>query len=167
MSEERLGALEQSRVSVTPYYNRRRRKMEPKNVYNVSAAPGSSYYELASAVTLISAETGTVSWTTLDLSANIPTGTIYVDLEVEYCINDTTGSDTDAYLRGRASSGSLERVLARGRSAGNADDVAGAVQVRLRASAARSIDYEIEGAFQGPAGNGPAGLTMRLVGYWV
>lgn len=165
--EARLAALEARGSDVT--LRPRRTKIRQTTVYNTRASERTeAYYELTSAVTLVDQETGSVSWTTLDLSSYVPSGTTYVDLEIEYTLNDYSGTDQNAYLRGRAASGSLERVLARGRASGGSDEVAGAVQARCRISGSRTMDYEIDGIFQGAAGgNGLAGLTMRLVGYWV
>jgi hypothetical protein len=64
-------------------------------------------------------------WQTIDISSYVPAGTKNVLVEVDYNIAGPDNGDVDAFLLVRADSSAPTIPIARGRSAGWSDDVAG------------------------------------------
>jgi len=100
-----------------------------------------------------------VAYATYDALGIIPAGARVVILEAEAGMASSDGGDVDAHIKIRASAGSPEYVLLRGRSASAGDNVAWASQGIFPISAARTFQYTVEA----PGFNG--NYVLRLIGY--
>jgi len=76
-------------------------------------------------VQIFSMGSGTLDWQTIDISSYVPAGTKNVLVEVDYAIAGPDGGDVDAFVLVRANSSAATIPIARGRSAGSGDNVAG------------------------------------------
>jgi hypothetical protein len=113
--------------------------------------------------------TGPVDWTLQSLYLIVPSTAKFVILQFRASLNGPDSGDIDAHVWIRSTSGQPEYLLARGRAAGNKDNVAVSSQalfpVRYRAStwfspARVTFDYKVD----------PPGFNqnweIKVVGYW-
>ena len=102
------------------------------------------------------------NWQTINISSYVPAGTKNVLVEVDYAISAPDGSgDVDAFVLVRANSSSPTIPIARGRSSGNGDNVAGLNTAIIPIDqSTRTFQLAVEF----PGFNG--GVTVRLLAYF-
>ncbi|MCX7954381.1 MAG: hypothetical protein N3A01_04225, partial [Bacteroidales bacterium] len=101
------------------------------------------------------------NWQTANLSSLVPAGTKQVLVQVHWGINSPDYDDIDAFLLVRKNSSSPTYAIARGRSAGSGDNVAGAVQAIIPIDEnTRTFQYAVER----PGFN--QGITFQVIGYY-
>jgi hypothetical protein len=101
------------------------------------------------------------NWQTINISSYVPPGTKNVLVEVDYAISSPDNGDVDAFVLVRANSSSPTMPIARGRSAGSGDNIAGLNTAIIPIDqSTRTFQLAVEI----PGFNG--GVTVRLLAYF-
>lgn len=101
------------------------------------------------------------SWQTANLSGIVPAGTKQVLVQVHWAISSPDYDDVDAFLLVRKNSSSPTYAIARGRSSGSGDNVAGALQAIIPID---ETNLTFQYAVERPGFNG--GITLQVIGYY-
>jgi len=101
------------------------------------------------------------NWQTINISSYVPAGTKNVLVEVDYAISIPDNGDVDAFVLVRANSSAATIPIARGRSAGGRDNVAGLNTAIIPIDqSTRTFQLAVET----PGFDG--GVTVRLLAYF-
>jgi len=122
-----------------------------------TTTPNSCCAQIASYPT----NTTNYSWQTINISSYVPPGTKNVLIEVDYAIATPDNGDVDAFVLVRANSSSPTMPIARGRSAGKGDNVAG-LNTAIIPIDQSTLTFQL--AVEVPGFDG--GVTVRLLAYF-
>lgn len=139
------------------------RRLQPQQTATtITTATGATerIHFLNSIVSIESAQTGTVSWTTYNASAYIPKGYRTAILQIKWAMSSPDTGDIIADVKLRERSGTIEIGGAYGRASGTGDEVGSLAQVLVPTTSERTFDYTIE------APGFDLGVTIELIGYW-